>query len=227
MQASRRLRRTNVQLFIAKLTELGGGDRLINSTTVREGLGWESEKYEPVKRQLRDEGIILVQRGGPGGSICLAAPQNGARKLFLSYSHADLSLKVELLKHLKPLERLNLIECWDDGMIPPGDEWGDHIGQQIEDADIILLLISVDFINSKYCYDVELERALERHRDKEARVIPVLLRDCIWQHLPFAKIEGLPSKMKPVKSWDNPDSAFADVAAGIKKILDEGNVGAA
>jgi hypothetical protein len=77
----------------------------------------------------------------------------------------------------------------------------------LEAADIIILMISVDFINSRYCYDVELKRAMERHESGEAKVIPVIARQRIWHHAPFGKLQALPKDAKAVSTWldrDNP-----------------------
>lgn len=83
-------------------------------------------------------------------------------------------------------------------------------------ADIILLLVSSDFIFSKYCWDIEVTKAIERHEVGEACVIPIILRNVDWQSAPFAKLQALPKNAQPVKSWNNQDDAFTNVAQGIK-----------
>jgi hypothetical protein len=99
-------------------------------------------------------------------------------KIFLSYSHRDESLRDELEKHLAPLKRSAIIETWHDRRISAGQEFDKSISEYLESADIILMLISADFLNSDYCYDREMGRALERHDAGEARVIPVILHAC-------------------------------------------------
>src|SRR5271157_4568874 len=65
-------------------------------------------------------------------------------------------------------------------------------------------------------------RALERHDQGEARVIPVLLRKVDgWQGAPFGKIQSLPTDGKPVTSWNDRDEAFADVARGIRQAVSQ------
>jgi hypothetical protein len=86
---------------------------------------------------------------------------------------------------------------------------------------IILLLISIDFINSEYCYDTEMERAMERHQKGEARVIPIILRSCLWQYAPFAKLQALPKDAKAVQSWSDRDEALTDIVDGIGKVAEE------
>jgi hypothetical protein len=90
-----------------------------------------------------------------------------------------------------------------------------------EDWNIILLLISIDFINSEYCYDTEMERAMERHQKGEARVIPIILRSCLWQYAPFAKLQALPKDAKAVQSWSDRDEALTDIVDGIGKVAEE------
>jgi internalin A len=97
--------------------------------------------------------------------------------LFYSYAHKDESLRNELETHLKLLQRQGRIESWHDRDIEAGDEWKRKIDDNLERADIILLLVSADFIASEYCYEKEMTRAIERHEKNEARVIPVIVRD--------------------------------------------------
>ena len=84
-----------------------------------------------------------------------------------------------------------------------------------------MLLVSADFLDSDYCYEVEMQRAMERHKADEARVIPVILRACDWQTAPFGKLQALPKNANPVTSWDNADEAFTNVAKGIRRVVEE------
>jgi len=120
-----------------------------------------------------------------------------------------------------PLKRLKLIETWTDLEIKAGDEWSKEISSNLESADIVILLISIDFLNSKYCYDIELQQALARHEKGETRVIPVILRPCLWQHSPFAKFQALPKDAKAVASWENLDAALTNVAEGLFKVAQD------
>jgi hypothetical protein len=116
---------------------------------------------------------------------------------------------------LEPLRRLKLIEAWHDRKIKPGEEWDKSISINLEKADIILLLISIDFINSSFCYDIELERAIERQATKEAEVIPIILRNCMWQQTSFGKLQALPKDARPVSLWADRDDALVNVADGM------------
>lgn len=113
------------------------------------------------------------------------------------------------------------ISSWQDRKLLAGTEWGGEIDKQLEQADLVLLLVSIDFINSNYCYDIELDKALERHASGECRVIPIILRGCLWQHTPFAKLQALPRDGKPVSSFQDQDDALASVAEGVRLVAEE------
>jgi hypothetical protein len=194
---------------------------LITNSALQSALNWEDAKYKHVKRQLAEEGLIVRGRGH-GGKIGLAFSEEDLPvNVFISYSHADESLKDLLVQHLNPLKRMGLITEWHDRKILAGDKWDKEISANLDSSRIIVLLISIDFINSKYCYDVELEQALELHEKGDAVVIPVILRNCMWQHTPFAKYQALPKDGKAIKSWSDVDEAMASVAEGIKRKVDE------
>ncbi|MEH2260288.1 GUN4 domain-containing protein [Nostoc sp.] len=137
-------------------------------------------------------------------------------QLFFSYSHKDEALRDELANHLSTLTRQDVISSWHDRKILPGDEWDHQINDNLNTADIILLLVSSDFIGSNYCWDVEVTTAIESHNTGKARVIPIILRRVDWSHTPFAKLQFLPKNAEPVTSWTNRDEAFTNVAQGIR-----------
>jgi tetratricopeptide (TPR) repeat protein len=149
----------------------------------------------------------------------MTEPLSQAIEVFYSYSHVDEALRNELEKHLKSLQRQGLITQWHDRRIDAGTEWASAIDIHLDIASVILLLISSDFIASDYCYDVEMQRAMERHEAGEATVIPIILRPADWQGTPFAKLQALPTNAKPITSWQNRDEAFLDVAKGIRAVI--------
>jgi TIR domain-containing protein len=144
-----------------------------------------------------------------------------AIEVFFSYSHKDSDLRDELAKHLSILQRIGAITAWYDREITAGTEWAGEIDRHLNTADIILLLISADFLASDYCHDIELKRAMERHADGEACVIPVILREVDWRGTSFGKLQALPKNARPVTSWVDRDAAFADVARGIRQAVEE------
>lgn len=141
--------------------------------------------------------------------------------VFLSYAHRDERLRVELEKHLSPLRRSALIETWDDRRITPGAELDTVIDQRLGTADLVLLLISPDFINSDYCYRREMRAALRRHAKGQARVIPIILRPVDWIQTPIGRLLATPRDAKPVTTWHRRDDALLDVATSIRRAAEE------
>lgn len=142
-------------------------------------------------------------------------------KVFISYSHKDEGHRNNLVTHLAPLKRDGVIEVWHDRKISAGREWADQIDENLEQASIILLLISSDFLASDYCYDREMSRALEKHHNREARVIPIIIRSVDWHTAPFVMLQALPQDGKPIASWKNNDEAWTNVAKGIRQVVQE------
>src|SRR5580704_13739721 len=137
--------------------------------------------------------------------------------VFFSYSHADEPLRDKLEKQLAILTRQGVIETWHDRRIGAGQNIDQAIDEHINSDEIILLLVSADFLASDYCYDVEMKRAMERHRVGEAIVIPVILRACDWHHAPFANLNATPRDGKPITQWPDIDEAFLQVAKAVRK----------
>lgn len=140
--------------------------------------------------------------------------------VFISYSHKDERYREQLEVHLKLLERQRIITTWSARQILPGDLYADAVHSSLESADIILPLISSNFISSNYCYDIEMQKALEKHRDNESWFIPIILRDCDWKHSPFAKFEVLPKGGKPINRWTTTDAAWSDIIAGLRRVAE-------
>jgi internalin A len=119
------------------------------------------------------------------------------------------------------VKRENLLNILSDRKITAGQEWAGEIDKELDRANIILLLISPDFIASNYCYDIEMKRAIVRHEAKEARVIPIIVRDVDWEIPPLRKLKALPKDAKPVKLWSDKDTAWKNVATGISIVIQE------
>ncbi|MCU0571344.1 MAG: TIR domain-containing protein, partial [Oculatellaceae cyanobacterium Prado106] len=168
------------------------------------------------------EEALLEDRVSGEGDILqiLSRISNSSAKqpieVFFSYSREDTPLRDKLEVHLHSLKRQGVITSWHDRQILAGSEWKEEIDHHIQTADIILLLISPNFVNSQYCYEIELPDAMARHEAREAYVVPILLRPvALWKNLSFAKLQVYPSGGKPVTRWSNEDDAFADIAEGV------------
>jgi TIR domain len=146
-----------------------------------------------------------------------------AIKILLCYAYDDEGMKNELKAHLSPLERISLITIQDPRNIDAGSEWKQAMETYLNEAQVILLLASSSFIDSDYCYKMQMQRAIEHHEHKEARVIPVILRPVYLDIPPFDKLQALPDESKPITRWAHRDDGFENVVVGIAKVVKQWN----
>jgi TIR domain-containing protein/Leucine Rich Repeat (LRR) protein len=170
-----------------------------------------------VTNPLRSPPLEIIVQGIPAILAYLRTMQT--IKIFYCYAHEDKDLRDQIDKHLGILRRLGHIREWYDREIQAGTEWEREIERNLGTAHIILLLVSADFVNSDYCYSVEMKKALELHNSGQARVLPILLRPVDWQDAPFAKLQMLPAGAIPITKWHNQDEALEDVARGIRNVV--------
>ena len=140
-------------------------------------------------------------------------------KIFYCYAHEDRNLRDQLDKHMEFLRRSGKIVTWHDREILAGAEWKYEIDKHLKTSQIILLLVSPDFIKSDYCYGVKMQKALLMHRMSTARVIPIILRSVNWQETPIGKLQALPLGGKPVTAWRNCDEVLQSIIEEIQKVI--------
>lgn len=146
--------------------------------------------------------------------------------VFYSYAHEDEQLLADLRGHLKILERRGVLAPWHDRQIVAGQDWGREISDNLRRAELILLLISKDFIDSDYIMGVELQAAMQQHAAQLSTVVPIMVRAVSIEPedeelLPFMKCQGLPVDLRPVTSWPNADEAWTSVAKGLRATVKE------
>lgn len=152
---------------------------------------------------------------------------DGAKPIEIFYSYAstedetDEKLQQQLEKHLGVLKRQGKIAHWHKRNILAGQISSEEVSKHLNSAQIILLLISPDFVSSDDCWDIEMERALERQKEEKTLVIPVLMRPIDYKEAPFSNLRVLPKNGKPITSWDNQDEAFADIAYNIRLLAEK------
>lgn len=137
-------------------------------------------------------------------------------KVFISYSHKDKEYKDELESHLSMMIRNGEIDQWNDKMIEPGEKWDESINESLDKAELLIFLVSSDFLNSEYCYGIETARSIAKHHENKATIIPVIIRHCDWQSSKLAQFQVLPLGGKPVREFEDRDKAFLQVVDGIK-----------
>lgn len=177
-----------------------------------------------VKSQFSNENnVIQISkiRGENQKKIYIEPEEDMKLKVFLSYSHEDEIMKQELDKALIMLKRNKKIDTWNDRYLTVGSQLEKEILENLKTADIILLLISTDFLASQYCFEKEMQIAIDRHKNGEAIVIPVILRKCDWLNSELKDLVATPKDGKPIKSWDDKDEAYYEVKEEIEKVVDK------
>jgi hypothetical protein len=140
-------------------------------------------------------------------------------EIFLSYSRQDEKFCRELMQHLVVLQRRQSVTFWYDREIKPGTHWAREIEKHVHAAQIILLLVSADYLASALFSGEEVRLALQRQQEGKARVIPILVRPCAWKDTTIGDLKVLPTNEKPVSQWSNSDLAFVDITRGIREII--------
>jgi len=148
-------------------------------------------------------------------------PLPAPAKVFVSYAHLDRKFRIELDVQLKILKNKGYLQWWSDQCLVAGDEFEKSILEKLNNADIILLLVSSYFLASSFCWNIELAEAIKRHNEGTARVVPVFVRECASEETPIEKLHGIPAKDQPISRWKDKHSAWTTVAKGIQSAVEE------
>jgi tetratricopeptide (TPR) repeat protein len=159
-----------------------------------------------------------VHLGSTNGA---SAIRSGLCRVFVSYARVDEAYRVRLNVHLAPLVREGLIDLWSDRAIAAGSDWERDIERELAVADIVLLLVTPDFVASVYCFEKELTEALRRHERNEVCILPVHVKHVDLVNLPFGRFQGLPLNRRPISAWGDPDEAWLEVAQGVRQAADD------
>ena len=139
--------------------------------------------------------------------------------LFISYSHKDERYRDELRGALTAYERRGDVTSWDDTCIMPGQKWEQEILGKLERADVVVLLLSNDFISSEYCYVKEMKRALEKAAAGENAVIPIVVRSCAFNKLELGEIQAILPEGKPINKHRDRDGAWLHVTNQLDPLI--------
>lgn len=167
--------------------------------------------------------------GGSGCGVAIwydpampvASSVRGARRVFVSYARVDEQYRHRLAVHLAPLVRDGLIDVWCDQAVAAGSDWERDIRHQLATADIVILLVTPDFVASSYCFEVELPEVLRRNEQEGLRVLPVLVKSVDLANLPIGKFQSLPTDLRPISAWRDADEAWLQVARGVRATAED------
>jgi tetratricopeptide (TPR) repeat protein len=144
--------------------------------------------------------------------------------VFISYSHKDEEWKDRVVTHLQVLEMEDMLNIWNDRRIEAGDDWQPEIEEALNAASIAVLLISANFLTSKFIKNEEVSRLLERRAKEGIRVIPLIIKPCAWQQVKWlTPIQGRPKDNRALSAGteyqiDSDLAALAnEIAALIKR----------
>ena len=206
--------RAAIQFAVGFYDALGAGE----SIEFAYKLGCAAIRLQGIEEQLTP---VLLKK--PEVVSTSPPPVNPLEKraieIFFSYAHEDEDLRKKLEKHLILMQRHGIIKAWHDHDIKAGDDSESEIEKHLDSAQIILLLISDDFIFSEELWERDVTRAMQRHEAKEARVIPVILRPVDWKDAPFGRLQPLPRNRQAVTNWANQDEAFTEIAKDIRQVV--------
>lgn len=149
------------------------------------------------------------------------APPLVIPNFFISYANKDTEFRDELQNHLSGLKRKKLINGWDGRAILPGEVWDDEIRQKLEQAEVVLFLVSSDFLASDYIHDVEIKKTIERYQQGLVRIIPVIVRPCDFESLSLNRYQALPEGARAISLWPNRDEAYVDIVKKIKRVIEQ------
>jgi len=140
-------------------------------------------------------------------------------KVFISYARSDLEYLQKLELALKPLQRLGYIEIWNDRKILAGEEWDSSIREAINDADLVLLLVSPNYLSSDYLYEVEMHNSLRLMDEGKNIVVPLIIRPCAWHSTPIGKLQVMPKNAKSLSESSSIDETMLEVVMEIEEVI--------
>lgn len=157
----------------------------------------------------------------PAVRVAPVVDRGGLCRIFVSYARVDEPYRVRLGVHLAPLVREGIIDLWSDRAIAPGADWERDIEQVLDTADIVLLLVTPDFVASVHCFEKELTAALRRHEEDGVGILPVFVKSVDLANMPFGRFQGLPLDLRPISAWPDADEAWLQVAQGVRQAVDD------
>jgi hypothetical protein len=175
-----------------------------------------SEHFNRVIFRARNRFRELLERRGWVLNEARRMPSETT--VFISYDCRSRSMLDEFHLHLAELRREGVITTWVDREISVGTPRGREVGPELEKASLFVPLVSSELLNSKYCYDLEMTRAMTLHEAGQINIAPVILEDCGWRSSPFGRFKPLPDG-RPIGAWLNEGAAFQEVIGGLRTRL--------
>lgn len=138
---------------------------------------------------------------------------------FISYSHSDEYVVKRLHTHMSQLKREGTLTSWFDGEILAGSSLDENVKLELDRAELFIAIVSPDYLNSAYCYDIEFQDALSKFQVGKVRIIPIIAQPCDWKRSPFGKFKAIPKDGKPISDWTNENNAFLNIIDELRRIV--------
>jgi len=146
--------------------------------------------------------------------------EHKAIKVFTAYEQADEQYRRKLRNHLTVLRRQKLLlEASMESISAGSDSW-DAIEKAMDNAMIIILMISDEFMANDDCYEI-ITMAMDRHNEKTAIVVPLMISPVLTDGEEFTRLQSLPRNGKPISKWRDADEAFMQVAKEIRAVIQD------
>lgn len=145
-----------------------------------------------------------------------------AIRIFISYSHKDEVVLDRLRVHLAMLKREDLVETWDDREVHAGQQIDSAISGAHDASTVFMPIVSPDFLSSDYCYEKEMQTALDKADRGEMTIFPVIAEPCDWLASPLRKFKAVPKDGKAISEWTNANNAYLDIVRELRRVATVG-----
>lgn len=141
-------------------------------------------------------------------------------EVVISYSRYDGKFLYRLENQLSPLVRTNKINLWYDTSATNSSKWEERLRTKFNQANIILLFISGNYIKSEYTYEVELPLALDLMEQEKVIIIPIYFDICMLEELSIPQEKLVPKKSYILdhSTWRSANEPWAIVAQQVSRV---------
>ena len=142
------------------------------------------------------------------------------RRARLLYLHAqqDQAFCQALENHLSSLGQEGLLQDWGEGALLGGDEIAAQLQAELARADVVVILLSADFLAAEHS-QAQIDLVLAEREKRPLIIVPIVVRAVDWLRSRLGRFYALPRNGKPVASWDRADDAWFDVVEGLRRLI--------
>ncbi|MCX5653125.1 MAG: toll/interleukin-1 receptor domain-containing protein [Planctomycetota bacterium] len=173
-------------------------------------------------------GQCAGEKADPAAAIAKTrarAPRAGKERglVFICYCHKDKKWLDEMRIMLAPVIRRNVLRVWDDRKIKPGKKWRREIAKALRKTKVGVLLVTKNFLESKFINEVELKYLLENAQTNHIKLLPVYVGHCMWEKSPLGELQFANGTATPLAKYRgaNHDMHLKEVCEKIQAAYNE------